>query len=195
MTVNSGRWAARFAGSFSGRNMLRANRLCQANSLTTRIGSRYFGIGAAPGVEDEQVLVLERRPSCRGAASSNLASSIGLLTVPQWTCCSLCGSRTTNLSFGERPVCCPVRATSGPSAARWPFAAAQGLLVKAAGLRFQWTRPGADNAKSLEPVRPLNLYGHLCLTPRVAAVVAVRGGKPNDGRGIVSSDESADRTV
>ena len=53
-------------------------------------------------------------------SSSNFASSTGRLTVPQCTCFSLAGSFTTNLSFGERPVCWPVLQTSGPSAARFP---------------------------------------------------------------------------
>ena len=68
MTVNSGRCAARFAGSFSGRNMLRANRLCQANSFTTRIGSLYVGSVPRPRVEDEQILVLQIRHHVAGAA-------------------------------------------------------------------------------------------------------------------------------
>ena len=91
MTVNSGRCSARFAGSFSGRNMFRANRLCHANSLTMRIGSRNLAIGARPRVEDVQLLVLQirhhvpvqrvergvverlvaRRPSARAARSTS----------------------------------------------------------------------------------------------------------------------------
>jgi hypothetical protein len=42
------------------------------------------------------------------------------LTSPHQTFASLDGSRTMNLSFGERPVCVPVRTTSGPSAAMTP---------------------------------------------------------------------------
>ena len=63
-------------------------------------------------------------------SASNFASSTGRLTAPQCTCCSLAGSRTTNLSFGERPVCWPVLQTSGPSAARLPSAAPKRLLVE-----------------------------------------------------------------
>ncbi len=51
-------------------------------------------------------------------SASNFASSTGRLTLPQCTCFSLDGSLTTNLSFGDRPVWEPVRATRGPSAAR-----------------------------------------------------------------------------
>ena len=70
-------------------------------------------------------------------SASNFASSIGLFTAPQWTCLSLVASLTTNLSFGERPVCAPVRATSGPSAASDASPRASACSYRAAGLRFQ----------------------------------------------------------
>ena len=47
MTVNCGSWAACFAASFSGMNMLRTNMLCHAISVTIRTGSRYAGSAPA----------------------------------------------------------------------------------------------------------------------------------------------------
>ena len=52
--------------------------------------------------------------------TSKCAASIGLLTLPHQMVPSLDGSFTVNLSFGDRPVCDPVRQTSGPSCASWP---------------------------------------------------------------------------
>src|SRR3954452_18192361 len=40
------------------------------------------------------------------------------------------------LSFGERPVCLPVRTTSGPLAARMPSSARTACSYRAAGVRF-----------------------------------------------------------
>src|SRR6185295_19087245 len=45
---------------------------------------------------------------------------MGRLTSPHHILSALHGSRTMNLSWGERPVCLPVRTTSGPSAATRP---------------------------------------------------------------------------
>src|SRR4051812_33088858 len=45
---------------------------------------------------------------------------MGRLTSPHQIFESLESSRTMNLSCGERPVCLPVRTTSGPSAATIP---------------------------------------------------------------------------
>src|SRR5215208_249833 len=45
---------------------------------------------------------------------------MGWLTSPHQTFRAELGSRTMNLSSGERPVCFPVRTTSGPLAASCP---------------------------------------------------------------------------
>src|SRR6478735_5310825 len=45
---------------------------------------------------------------------------MGLLTAPHQILSWLDGSSTMNLSSGDRPVCLPVRTTSGPSAAMRP---------------------------------------------------------------------------
>src|SRR5688572_32197083 len=72
-------------------------------------------------------------------STSNCAASIGLLTLPHHTCASLDGSLTTNLSFGERPVCAPVRQTSGPSCARMPSWRRMACSYNAAADRLKWT--------------------------------------------------------
>jgi hypothetical protein len=46
-----------------------------------------------------------------------------------------------NLSRGERPVCFPVRTTSGPSAAIAPSSAAMARSYSSATERFVWTLP------------------------------------------------------
>jgi hypothetical protein len=140
MTVNCGACSASLAGSISGMNMFRANRLCHANSFTTRIGSRYAGSAPAQASRTYSSLSWTNAIMSRWSASK-FASSTGRFTVPQWTCFSLSGSLTTNLSFGERPVCCPVRQTSGPSAATSPSFRRMTSSYRAAGLRFQWTCP------------------------------------------------------
>ena len=65
-----------------------------------------------------------------------------------------------NLSFGERPVCWPVRATSGPSAASDGFAAADRLLVQGRRAQVPVDASGPNDPERFETVRPLNLCGH-----------------------------------
>src|SRR5687767_4347157 len=72
-------------------------------------------------------------------STSNCAASMGLLTLPHHTCASLDGSLTTNLSFGERPVCAPVRHTSGPSCASTPSCRLMACSYNAAADRLKWT--------------------------------------------------------
>src|SRR6476661_881221 len=57
---------------------------------------------------------------------------MGWLTSPHQTFASLEGSRTMNLSFGERPVWVPVLTTSGPSAAIIPSPSRTAASYKAA---------------------------------------------------------------
>ncbi len=52
---------------------------------------------------------------------------------PTRPCRGSSGSSTMNLSSGERPVCLPVRTTSGPSAAIDALAGADGVLVQLGG--------------------------------------------------------------
>jgi len=88
--------------------------------------------------------------------------------VPQCTCRSLDGSRTTNLSFGDRPVCCPVLATSGPSAAKMPSPRRIASSYKAAGLRFQWTRPERRMPSASRPCARSTWIDMLFNSPSVA---------------------------
>ena len=69
----------------------------------------------------------------RGAGRRTAASSMPRLTSPQLMCRSLDGSRTKNLSFGDRPVCVPVRPTSGLRR-RAAFVAAGRPLVRSTGV-------------------------------------------------------------
>ena len=47
------------------------------------------------------------------------------------------GSRTTNLSFGERPVCGAVRATNGPISANSPSFRRAAACISSGAMRFQ----------------------------------------------------------
>src|SRR3982751_627477 len=66
---------------------------------------------------------------------------MGWLTSPHQMLASLEGSRTMNLSFGERPVCVPVRTTSGPSAAISPSPSRIAASYRAAFERFATILP------------------------------------------------------
>src|SRR2546428_9911489 len=61
---------------------------------------------------------------------------MGRLTSPHQTFALLDRSRTMNLSCGERPVCLPVRTTSGPSAAIIPSPALTACSYSSAVERF-----------------------------------------------------------
>src|SRR5215213_2743595 len=50
-------------------------------------------------------------------------------------------SLTTNLSFGERPVCGEVTATNGPIAANSPSLRRAAAFISSGPTRFQLTRP------------------------------------------------------
>ncbi len=76
-----------------------------------------------------------------------------MLTLPQAMWPSLDGSLTTNLSLGDRPVCAPVRQTSGPSAASSPFFAADGVLVQRRRRQIPVHGAGGAHAVLFEPVR------------------------------------------
>ena len=81
--------------------------------------------------------------------------------LPQCTFCSVEGSLTVNLSCGDRPVCCPVRATSGPSDARTASFRRIGNLVQNRRAQVPVDASGPNDAKGLETMRPLNLCAHL----------------------------------
>src|SRR6185436_2931706 len=206
ITVNSGRCSRRFAGSFSGRNMLRANRLCHANSFTTRIGILYFG-SVPPHASRTNSSLSWRYAIMSLWSASNFDSSIGLFTGPQWTCLSLAASLTTNLSFGERPVWAPVRATSGPSAASEASPRASACSYRAAGLRFQWTRPDRTIPSASRPNARSTCVVITLVTPycvEAAVLRTARGWSPatsaqpaaprNASRGPAVYGEDPDRT-
>src|SRR6187402_3347611 len=69
---------------------------------------------------------------------------MGRLTSPHQILPWLFGSSTMNLSCGERPVCLPVRTTSGPSAATTPSPARMASSYSSAVERFteRWRPSG-----------------------------------------------------
>ena len=121
-------------------NRLRANRLCQAYSVMTRIGSRYFGIGAGEAVLDEQLRALRARRGCRGAAASNCAGSIGRLTAPQ--AMSRLARRLADEELVVRRAAgvLPGPADQRPVGGDHAFAAPDGLFVERGADRFQRAR-------------------------------------------------------
>src|SRR6186997_219566 len=87
---------------------------------------------------------------------------MGRLTAPHQILSRLDGSSTMNLSSGERPVCLPVRTTSGPSAAMRPSPWRMASSYSSAVDRLARTcRPRAGDF--------------------VGAVVAICGGLPGAG--------------
>ena len=167
MTVNSGRCAARFAGSFSGRNMLRANRLCQANSLTTRIGSLYFGSVPRPGVEDVELLVLQvrhhvavQRVELRLVDRPVHAAPVHVLFARRLADDELVVRRAAGVLAGAGDQ----RAFGG----QLRLAAAKRLLVQGGRAQVPVDASRPNDPKGFETVRPLNLYGHAVRLPSVA---------------------------
>src|SRR4029079_940444 len=75
---------------------------------------------------------------------------MGRLTGPHQIRSWLLGSSTMNLSCGERPVCLPVRTTSGPSAATTPSPARMASSYSSAVERCteRW-RPSGGRVRGL----------------------------------------------
>src|SRR6476659_9740090 len=75
---------------------------------------------------------------------------MGRFTGPHQTFSSVAGWATTNLSSGERPVCLPVRTTSGPSAATTPSPARMASSYSSAVERLteRW-RPSGGRVRGL----------------------------------------------
>ncbi len=111
--VSSGtcrRYASRLPGF---RNMLRANRLCHAYSVTTRTGSRYSACAQA-WTSCTNRSRSWRKPSMRERSSSNVSLPIGRLYSPHQIRSSVVGSRTMNLSCAAREVWLPVATATAP---------------------------------------------------------------------------------
>ena len=92
--------------------MLRANRLCQAFSVTTRTRRRCSG--SAPTWRSWTNS--SRSATCARALAHSrraCAASIGWLTLPQSMVSRTPGSSTMKRSFGLRPVCGPVVVRQG----------------------------------------------------------------------------------
>src|SRR5262245_1065322 len=80
---------------------------------------------------------------------------MGWLTSPHQMFASVEGSRTMNLSFGERPVCVPVLTTSGPSAAIIPSFSRAAASYSAAVERLATILP----ARMRAPARGVRVLG------------------------------------
>ena len=138
---------ARAGGTGSGRR-------CSPRPSRCRRGGERRCVGCGT---DEAVLGVER-PGPRGsrpagpAAGRSAPRLIGWLTSPHQTLSRLDGSSTMNLSLGERPVCLPVRTTSGPSAATRPSPARIASSYSSAIDRFART-DAAEGVRSRSVVR------------------------------------------
>src|SRR5262245_1902897 len=64
----------------------------------------------------------------------------------------LCPSSTKNLSFGERPVCTPVRTTKAPPSATWPSPRRIASSYSAGTERFQCAAPRFFNPSVSSPI-------------------------------------------
>src|ERR1035437_6421467 len=130
----------------------RANRLCHANCVTTRIGIPYSG--SAPTKQSctytscpcQKAIILEY-------SRSKCFSESGWLTSPQFTWGSVVSSSTTNLSLGDRPVYCPVRTTNDPPLARFPSLRWMACSTNCAVPRFQYATLRLRNPCSSRPCR------------------------------------------
>ena len=82
-------------------------------------GDPVRGVGAREGVDDVQLAAVEVRDDL---VPQRLETVLGqwLVHGPHQMRSPEPGSRTTNLSFGERPVNRPVSTTSGPPSASFP---------------------------------------------------------------------------
>src|SRR5690349_1109818 len=107
---------------------------------------------------------------------------MGRLTSPHQILPWLFGSSTMNLSCGERPVCLPVRTTSGPSAATTPSPARMASSYSSAVERLteRW-RPSGGRVRGLGG-----------WSARLGLVVAIGGMTPR-GAGDHVTDRPAAR--
>jgi len=100
--VNSGAWRLSSSVLLIFMNMLRANRLCQAFSVTMRMGSGNR-IGAGIAILHEHVAVLQE-PLHPGEQRAELIAAEGRLYSPHQTCSWVECSWTMNLSAAARAV-------------------------------------------------------------------------------------------
>ena len=78
-----------------------------------------------------------------------------------------------NLSLGERPVCLPVRTTSGPAAARMPSSSPMACSYSAAGERLAWRFLPKSGMSLARRTKPFAVAVVLPGLSRVVATVAV----------------------
>ena len=92
-------------------------------------GDAMLGVGARERVDDVEVAAAEVRDDLLAQPVEVLLGDLGVDVAPPDPS-SEPASRTTNLSFGERPVCLPVSTTSGPPSAITPFSALERVVVE-----------------------------------------------------------------
>ncbi len=135
ITVNAGLWLVSCSGV--GRtNSVRANRHCQARSVTTRMGSPCCG--EAPAKPSKVKMSFRSRcPSAFSSRRSNTADSTGDWAAPHQTSFSVAALETTYLSLGDRPVLTPVRTVIAPLSASCPSPRRTAASIRAAERRFR----------------------------------------------------------
>ena len=121
--------------------MFRANVLCQALCVITRIGSASEGSAPHARSCTKRLSCSERKSTTCARNLSNVARSVEMFTSPQFTSFVVDSSSTMNLSFGERPVRSPVSVTRAPCALRTPSFLAIEMSSSTSVSRFQWTSP------------------------------------------------------
>ena len=114
---------------------------------------------AAPGVQHIQFLVLDVG---HHVAVQRLEVRVLDGAIDRTPVDVLLGRR---LADGELVLRRPAGVLTGPGVegaggGELPFVAANGLFVEESGAQVPVDAPGSNNSKSLETVRPLNLYAH-----------------------------------
>jgi hypothetical protein len=119
------------ARAFGRTSIVRMNRLCQANSLTTRTLTRCSGCEPPNrSATNSSSLVRARRGSPRAAGRTRPVHRLVRLAPPDVL--SVVSSRTMKRSCALRPVWRPVLTTSGPSLAISPSPRRTACFVPAA---------------------------------------------------------------
>ena len=98
-------------------------------------------ICAAIEILDEQLAGLVQVVRARPRAAARISRRTRLVDLAPVDVILGRGSFTTNLSFGERPVCGVVTATNGPMSANSPSLRRAAAFISSGAIKFQWTSP------------------------------------------------------
>ena len=127
--------------------------------MTTRIGSRYLRVGAGPGVEDVEILVLQVRHHV-AVQRVELGFVDRLVHVAPVDVLFARRLAHDELVVRRAAGVLPGRADERPLGGQNAFAAAQRLLVQGRRAQVPVDASRSKNAKGFETMRPLNLDGH-----------------------------------